>query len=85
MKTVNPLGRIPETEETMAQAGCHCVCNVESGNHDITGLAAWVPLIPDCFILSISRNIKSPLARNATSIKMKQIKGLVQKYTIMYS
>jgi|GEM_PF-1160713 len=48
MEIKNPLGRIPETEETMANAGCHCVCNVQLGNHDSTGVAAWLPFVPDC-------------------------------------
>lgn len=72
MKTVNPLGRIPETEETMAQAGCHCVCNVESGNHDITGLAAWVPLIPDCQCSCAPNDVANSSSNHSTAYQAAQ-------------
>jgi hypothetical protein len=45
MKVINPLNRIPETEETMVMGGCHCVCY--SGQSS-TYTSSWLPLMPSC-------------------------------------
>lgn len=45
MKVVNPLNRVPETEETIVMAGCHCTCY---SGHQSTYNVAWLPLTPNC-------------------------------------
>ncbi len=45
MKVVNPLNRIPETEETIVYGGCHCTC---FSGHSGTYTGAWLPFTPNC-------------------------------------
>lgn len=41
MKVVNPLNRVPETEETIIMGGCHCTCY---SGHQSTYNVAWLPI-----------------------------------------
>lgn len=61
MKIINPLNRIPATEETMVMA-CHCVCNSGSA----TAKAAGSTHSSGCGCNCISGNIANRSA-NGTS------------------
>lgn len=72
MKNINPLGRVPETEESMAMAGCHCVCSIQMNNHDITGVSAWLPGVQDCQCSCEPNNASNSSANHTTAYNAAQ-------------
>lgn len=60
MKVVNPLNRVPDTEETMVMA-CRCVCDSGSAT---TKASATDSTIISCACQCISGNIANNNANN---------------------